>query len=202
MTRIIIAAVLGSIAMFIWTSLAHMALPLGEAGVKELPNESAVLEAMGKNIGSQSGLYVFPGFGLGPNATPEQKSKAMEQMKENLANHPSGILMYHPAGARPLAIGRYLSVEFLTEFIEVLLALLLLRQTRLTTYGSRVGFIFMAGLLAAIATNVSYWNWYGFPGIYTASYIVTQLVGFLSAGLVAAWILKKHQFAGGASQRS
>jgi hypothetical protein len=35
---------------------------------------------------------------------------------------------------------------------------------------------------AAIATNISYWNWYGFPKVYTASYMFIQLVGsFASA---------------------
>ena len=38
-TRIIFAGFLGAIAMFVWTSIAHMALPLGEAGIRELPNE-------------------------------------------------------------------------------------------------------------------------------------------------------------------
>ena len=194
MKRIFLAGLLGGIALFIWTSLAHMVLPLGEAGIGEIPNEAAVLDAMEKNIGQQSSLYIFPGFGLGPDATHEQKSNSMKHMGENLARHPSGILMYHPAGTRPLVMGRYLSIEFLTEFIEVLLALLLLSKTRLTTFGGRVGFIFGAGLLAAIATNISYWNWYGFPAVYTAAYVVTQLVGFLCAGLVAGLVLKKHQF--------
>jgi hypothetical protein len=31
--RIILASVLGGIAMFIWTSTAHMVSPLGEAGI-------------------------------------------------------------------------------------------------------------------------------------------------------------------------
>jgi hypothetical protein len=31
--RILVAGILGGIAMFIWTSIAYMALPLGEAGV-------------------------------------------------------------------------------------------------------------------------------------------------------------------------
>ena len=58
--RIILAGVLGGIAMFIWTSIAHMALPLGEAGVSEIPNEATVLAAMQTSIGQQSGLTSFP----------------------------------------------------------------------------------------------------------------------------------------------
>jgi hypothetical protein len=44
--RSLLAGIVGGIAMFIWTSIAHMALPLGEAGINEIPNESAVFNAM------------------------------------------------------------------------------------------------------------------------------------------------------------
>jgi hypothetical protein len=40
--------------------------------------------------------------------------------------------------------------------------------------------------LAAIASNVSYWNWYGFPYVYTAGYMFIQIIGFLCVGIVAA----------------
>jgi hypothetical protein len=190
MNRIFLAALLGGIAMFIWTSIAHMVLPLGEAGIREIPNETAVLSAMQSNIGEQSGLFIFPGFGLGPNPTHQQQSEAMKQMGENLARHPSGILMYHPAGSRPFMMGRNLSIEFATEFLEALLVVFLLSQTRLTSFGARVGFVTLAGILAAIATNVSYWNWHGFPVVYTASYMFIQVVGFFCIGVVAAFVLK------------
>ena len=41
------------------------------------------------------------------------------------------------------------------------------------------------GVGVAAATNVSYWNWYGFPGTYTVAYAFTGFVGYLCAGLVA-----------------
>ena len=190
MTRIFLAALLGAIAMFIWTSFAHMALPLGEAGVREIPNEAGVISALQSNIAGQAGLYLFPGLGLGANPTHEQKSKAMKNMGATFARHPSGLLMYHPAGSRPLMMARWLSIEFATEFLEALLVVFLLSKTNLTTFGPRVGFITLAGVLAAIATNVSYWNWYGFPAVYTAAYMFIQFVGFVCVGVVAARVLK------------
>jgi hypothetical protein len=48
----------------------------------------------------------------------------------------------------------------------------------------------VAGILSAISTNVSYWNWYGFPVNYTLAYSFTIAVGFIVAGLVAAAIVK------------
>src|SRR6267142_2417847 len=115
-TRIILAGVLGGIAMFIWTSIAHMVLPLGEAGLQEIPNESAVLTAMQSSIGGKSGLYFFPGTGLGPEATKEQKEEAMNQMEAKMAANPSGLLMYHPPG-RVFSLGKGLTIEFLTELL-------------------------------------------------------------------------------------
>lgn len=194
MKRILLAALFGAIAMFLWTSLAHMALPLGEAGIREIPNEPAVLDAMQSNIAENAGLYVFPGFGLGPNPSREAQHEAMKHMEEKLKQHPSGILIYHPAGSRPFVMVRYLLVEFGAEFLEALLAVYLLSLTRLTTFGARAGFVTVAGVLVAIGTNISYWNWYGFPMIYTSAYMFIQVVGFFCMGVVAALVLKKETF--------
>jgi hypothetical protein len=189
--KILLAGVLGGIVMFVWTSIAHTALPLGEAGVNEIPNESAVLSAMQSSIGDKTGLYIFPGLGVGKNATREQKSEAMKQMQQRIAANPSGILMYHPPG-RPFAFGKSLAVEFTIEVLQAILVIWLLAQTRIDSFAGRVGFVLIAGVLAAITTNVSYWNWYGFPGVYTASYIVIELVGFFLVGVTAALLLRKR----------
>ena len=66
--RVVIAGILGGVAMFVWLFVAHEFLPLGEMGVGEIPNEAAVLAAMRSAL-PQGGLYLFPGFGLGPSAT-------------------------------------------------------------------------------------------------------------------------------------
>lgn len=189
-TRVLVAAVLGAVAMFIWTSIAHMALPLGEAGIHEIPNEGDLILAMNSSLRDEEGLYLFPGTGLGPNATRQQKNDAMQQMATKVANGPSGILMYHPK--RPFTFGRWLVIEFVTQLLESILVVLLLAQTRIETFGGRAAFVLVAGILAALATNVSYWNWYGFPAIYIANYMLIEIIGFLCVGIVAALVLRKH----------
>jgi hypothetical protein len=188
--KILFAGILGGIAMFIWTSIAHLMLPLGEAGISEIPNESAVLNAMQSNIGDQTGLYIFPGLGVGKNATRQEKSEAMKHMNEKIAANPSGILMYHAPG-RPFAFGKALGIEFVTELLEAILVVFLLAQTRIASFAGRVGFVLVAGILAAIATNISYWNWYGFPSVYVGSFMLIQIVGFFVVGIVAALVLRK-----------
>lgn len=99
--------------------------------------------------------------------------------------------MYHPPG-RQFAFGKSLAVEFSTEVLQAILVVWLLAQTRIDSFAGRAGFVLIAGFLAAITTNISYWNWYGFPGIYTASYILIEIVGFAIVGVIASVILRKR----------
>ena len=190
-TKIILAGVLGAIAMFVWTAIAHMLLPLGEAGVSEIPKDEDVLAALKSSAGKKSGFYIYPGFGLGPEATHQQRSEAMDKYAAKLEKNPSGFIIYHPAGSRPMNMPKFLSIEFVTELCEGLLAVWLLAQTRIVSFGGRIGFVLAAGIMAAITTNVSYWNWWGFPTVYTVSYIFIQVVGFFLVGVVAALMFRR-----------
>jgi len=180
--RILVAGVLGGIAMFAWASIARMVLPLGELGIRDIPDDAALLSAMHSKLGSASGFYMFPAM-----VREGDRSAAMTAYSQKLAANPSGLLIYHPPGGQTLTPGR-LGTEFLAEVAQALLLAWLLAQTRPGSYGSRLGFIAICGLLAALVTNISYWNWYGFPGSYTAAYMLTQAVGFVAAGLVIAKI--------------
>jgi len=79
-----------------------------------------------------------------------------------------------------------------TEVLEAILVVFLLAQTRIVSFAGRVGFVLVAGILAAITTNVSYWNWYGFPSAYIASYMLIEIVGFFLVGIVAALLLPRR----------
>ncbi len=190
-TRIFLAALLGAVAMFAWTAIAHMALPLGEAGVQNTMDDDALLSAMKTTVKDKDGLYIYPTMGLPAEATHAQRSAAMEKYPETLEKNPSGFFIYHPAGSRPMTMGKFLTVEFITELIEAFIAVWLLAQTRIVTFGGRIGFVVAIGILAAISTNVSYWNWWGFPTVYTASYMFIQFVGFFLVGLVAAIMFRR-----------
>ena len=190
-TRIMLAGLLGAIAMFAWTAIAHMALPLGEAGVENTTNDDALLSELKSTVKNKDGLYIYPTMGLPPDATHAQQSEAMEKYPEKLEKNPSGFFIFHPAGSRPMNMGKFLTVEFITELVEAFLAVWLLAQTRIVSFGGRIGFVTAVGLIAAISTNVSYWNWWGFPTVYTASYMFIQLVGFFLVGIVAAIMFRR-----------
>ena len=176
--------------MFIWSFIAHDLLPLGEIGMREFKNESAMLDALKTNLGDARGLYHFPGHRADPNATRQEKSDAMKRAMEKAASGPSGLLIYHPS--REFTFGKLLGIEFATELLEAILVVFLLTQTRTESFAGRVGFVFLAGILAAITTNIPYWNWYGFPSRYTAAYMSIEIIGFLCVGLIAALLLRNR----------
>jgi hypothetical protein len=186
MFRKLIAGILGGIVYFAWSTLAHTMLPLGEMGVREMPNEEAVVTAMQGLPGH--GLYLFPGTGLPANATRAQKNAVMDQHFQKVATSPSGLLVYHPT--RPVSFPRMMGTEAATNILQLLLVAFLLGQASLSSFSARWGFVTVAGILAGISTNVSYWNWYGFPTTYTLAYAFTVVAGFVIAGLVVAAIVR------------
>jgi len=187
--RVVIGGILGGLTMFVWLLVAHEFLPLGELGVREIPNEAPVLSAMQSSI-PQAGLYLFPGMGLGPNPTMQQRNAAMPAYMKKYEQSPHGFLVYHPASG-PYNFGAALAREGSLNLLEGLLAAWLLSYAAAgRAYSARAGFVVILGALAAITTNGEYWNWYEFPGNYVAGYMVTQIIGFTLVGLVVAAFVK------------
>jgi hypothetical protein len=182
--RILLAGVLGGVGMFVWSSIAHMALPLGDAGIQEISNEQTLLGPMRATLGEKPGMFLFPAMSRGANQKPD-----MQEYDRKLAANPSGILIYHPPGAKGISAGMLIT-EFLTEVFEALVAAFLLAQCRLRSFVARWAFVVAIGVIAATATNIPYWNWYGFPGAYTAAYMTIQIAGFAVVGAIAAAVLK------------
>jgi hypothetical protein len=178
--RIIIAGVLGGIAMYIWATIAHVATPLASMGLQPVPNEAAVLAAMHKNLGDKPGLYFLP-FSTGHD------QKAMAEQEAKLKVEPAALVAYRPPGAGGMA-PRQLITEFALEVVESLLAAAVLAAVA-GGFGRRLGIAAAIGLIAGMATNLSYWNWYGFSLDYSLANAFTEWVKFLVAGAVIAWVL-------------
>lgn len=189
--RVVIGGILGGLTMFVWLFVAHDFLPLGELGVQEIANDGPVLTAMQAAI-PQAGLYLFPGMGLGPNPTMQQRNAAMPAYMKKYEQSPHGILVYHPASGA-FNFGAALTREGAINLLEGLLAAWLLSLAVAGKgYSARTGFVVILGVLASVTTNLEYWNWYDFPGNYVAGYMLTQIIGFTLVGLVVAAFVKSE----------
>src|SRR5262249_53899976 len=159
--RILVAALLGGVAMFAWESIAHMALPLGEAGIQPVPNEPAFLTAVKDNV-KDAGFYFFPAPEERPGMTSAQKQEAMNKAQERWRTGPAGIMIAHPAG-KPATLPGMLLTQFAADFVIMLIAAMLLAQVMTKRFGGRVLFVTAMGLLPTLGVEVPQWNWYGFP---------------------------------------
>jgi hypothetical protein len=188
MKRILLAALLGGLAAFVWSSISHMVLPLGEAGVRTLPNEEAVLADLRGSL-PEAGLYIFPLMGNPSEATAEEQARWAEKYRTG----PAGILVYRPVGGE-FNFPRLLSVELLTNILAALIAALLLARMA-GSYLQRVLIVAALGLFAWFSISISYWNWYNFPTSFILAEGLDQFLGWLVAGLVIAKITPSPRYA-------
>jgi hypothetical protein len=175
--RVLMAGILGGIAMYVWASVAHLT-PLGAVGVRPVPNEAVALATLKLDLGEARGVYVFPGMTAG---------------KGGPTTGATGLIVYSPHA--PLTLSpRQLGVELGLEIVE---SLLLAAAAALVAggFGARLGLAVLVGVIAAITTNLSYWNWYGFTLDYTAATGFTELMKYVIAGLVIALVLGRRRAA-------
>lgn len=185
--RILIAALLGAIAMFVWTSIAHIATPLGTTGFSQIPNETVVMDAM-KGAMTGPGLYFYPWF---DQKDPDAMSKSARLQK----TEPHGLLIYNPPGVNVDGdMTGQLIKEFAKQFVEALIAAWIVSMIA-GGFGLRWSAVIGIYIATSIATNVSYWNWYHFPLDYTLAQIIVELVSGIVAGAAIAWWLGRSRSA-------
>jgi hypothetical protein len=175
--RIVVAGVLGGIAVFVWGVISHMVLPIGEMGVATLPEQEATLQYLGEHV-PEHHMYVFPYF------------EDPAQLTEAYTRYPHGILVLTPPGA-PFSFPRLLVMEALSNVVGALLVAFLMAAAAaaLGGWGKRVAFGATLGAFASLAIDLSYWNWYGFPGVTFAGAFVDSVIAWTIAALVIGWWL-------------
>ncbi|MGH6870018.1 MAG: hypothetical protein ACREHE_00800 [Rhizomicrobium sp.] len=182
--RILIAGLLGAVAMFLWTFIAHMVTPLGSIGISQIPNEAQVMGDVQSGI-TRPGFYLFPW--VDPN-----DPQMMEKSETLTKLHGTGYLAYTPPGMGTMEASNMspqLIIEFLKQFVQTTVAALLVSMMLGLSFMGRVGAVTLTGVIAGIATNVSYWNWYGFPLDYTVAQLFIEVVSAFASGLAIAWWL-------------
>ena len=187
--RILLAGLLGGLAMFLWESVAHMALPLGDAGIRPLDNEQAMTAAVQQNI-KEPGFYFFPAPENRPGMTREQQHQAMQAAMDKMKTGPSGIMIVTPGGVDPLTPSQF-ATQFGCDALAMLLAAFLLAHAAAhASFRRRAMFVGVLGLIPSLATEIPYWNWYHFPAAYIGAQCIVHLVGFVVGGLVVAWLIR------------
>jgi hypothetical protein len=185
MVRIVLAAILGGILMFAWGALSHTLLPFAHDALQPLPDEPAVRSALAAGV-PQAGTYYFPWLD-----EANADAAARTAWEREVANGPSGLLVYRPAGGEVMS-PRQLVQEFASNVLAALLGALLLVQLP-GGYVRRVAAALGIGVAAWLSISVSQWTWYGFGTGFLLGDLVDQAGGWLLAGLGMAALLKPRR---------
>jgi hypothetical protein len=186
--RILLAGLLGGLALYAWETVAHLALPLGEAGVRALPNEAPVLDGLKRNIPA-AGFYFFPAPPPTVGMTAQQRRQAQQTAADRMRHGPSGIMVVHPDGIDMIS-PRQLVTQFGSDVFAMLVAAVLIAYVPGAGFGTRLFLVALTGLFPVLRSGVAYWNWYGFPTAYLLAQATIHVVGALAGGLVLAALVK------------
>ena len=183
MVKVIAGGLAAGIVVFFWGAIAHVVLPIGSMGIRQIPNEDSVIGAI-RNTIQEPGFYFFPGMDMS-RAPSESEQQAWDA---KLKQGPAGVLIIQPQGGEAMS-PRQLWTEVATDIVAALLAALLLSQVR-GSYWGRVAFVTLLGIFGFVTISVPYWNWYAFPTDFTTAEAIDQILGWFLAGLVLAAIVR------------
>jgi hypothetical protein len=183
MVKVIAGGLAAGIVVFCWGAIAHLVLPIGNMGIRQIPNEDSVIGTI-RNAIQEPGFYFFPGMDMSRAPSESEQQAWNAKLKQG----PAGVLIIQPQGGEPMS-PRQLGTEVATDIVAAILAALLLSQAR-GNYWGRVAFVALLGIFGFVTISVPYWNWYAFPTDFTTAEAVDQVVGWFLAGLVLAAIVR------------
>jgi hypothetical protein len=180
MKRTLLAGLLGGLALFGWSFVAHLP-PIGTAGERAVSPEQGdvVLNAMTSAMPDRA-IYVLPGLEADQHTWLAKFERG-----------PAAVVAYNPHPADQVLPGgpfvTWMLIEFVTALIDGLLgATLAARLAGTLGYWPRVFVVASVGLIATIDIDVSYWNWYAFPTSFLLAQFFDHVGGWFMAGLVMA----------------
>jgi hypothetical protein len=176
--QLLLGTILGAIVLFLWSFIAFTFIPWPGEPLKTFTNEAAVEQAIVGNA-SGSGNYALPNPHK-PGLTSEQEQAAAEKMMRG----PMMFLAVRLEPMRPFPM--LLICQFLTHLVLALIATFLLLQTSGLTYGKRVVFVALCGLLIFAGGKVDEWVWWSFSSAYLAMEFGAIVIGWILAALVIA----------------
>ncbi len=201
--RLIIAAVVGTVIVFIWGVVSWTMLDLWSEQIRDLPGEDATISEIAKDVPG-TGAYVFPARPeVSDSASKDERAEAEQAWLERVRTGPSGVLLVHPGGYEPKPSGMFirgLLLEFAGSF---LLAVLLGIAGRAGAgYGGRLAIGIAALAFAVVGGVLVPGNFMVHPAGWTRAMAGDLILGWGLALVVMAAIVRTPKKRGGRYARS
>lgn len=186
MKKVLLPGILGGIAVFVWSFISHMVLPIGEMGVKAVTaNDDVIISAMKSNM-TEPGLYMLPGVDM-KTATAEQQAAWQAKWQAG----PTAVVAYKPTGGEAMSPGQLIR-QLLFAILCGLIAAFIISAT-MASLVNRALMVMLMGVFSWLTVNVPQWNWYGFPVSFTIGQGLDHLIGWLIGGFAIAWMIGRAE---------
>ncbi|MBS0619930.1 MAG: hypothetical protein JSS61_00520 [Verrucomicrobia bacterium] len=184
--KLIKAALLGGVVVFIWSVISWVALPLHRVTVKKFTNEDQVAEAIRNNT-PESGIYVLPNT-WAYNASTSKKE--MESGRRMLEKGPVMFASISNEGMGKITPAPFI-ISLITQIIGAAIISWILLHCKPMTYMKQVAFVTLFGLGVALLGHLPNWNWWGFSFAFVFSFFIELVIGWFLAGLAIAQMLRR-----------
>lgn len=187
MVRILLAGIAGGVIAFVCGAVEHMVFNWQDRAFRDLPNETALMEFLKKEV-PEAGIYSFPDM---PANTPnDQWDKAYADLNERYKKGPNGILLIGPTGQDMMG-PKQLLLEGLSVFLVALIAAWIVASLAADAdYIKRWSVVLMIGIAAWLSISVSHGIWYRFPDAFVRDEFLCAIFEWGVAGLAIAAIAK------------
>jgi hypothetical protein len=184
MKKMLIAAVVGGLLLFVWGFVAHKLLMLSEKRFAVLPPaaEKGVISALKDGL-KEPGLYFFPGMDNWP--TPSDADEKTWEAKDK--SGPSGVIVARPVGDGMDSFPMMLVHQLILDIVcGLVMTIVLMHVAKSMGFLRRAGIGALLGAYGAVYIEGSNHIFYHFPSGYFSVQVVSAAVGALIAGIGVA----------------
>ena len=175
MGKLLLGSVIAAAAMFAWGFVFWVVAGVPQDTLKSVPDAPAAQAAL-KSVFPESGAYFIPDESL-----PQDEFVRLHEAG------PRAFIHYNAEGAPAMAPATLLS-GFLLNWVTCFLLGWLLLQTNTPGYLSRVFFLTVAGVTAALFIEYGAVIWFYANRPFQLVNMLSNSVSWLVAGLVLAWM--------------
>lgn len=178
MTKLTFGTLLATVVLFFWGAIFWMS-PLPYTWLEKTADDGLAGQALLSHF-PRTGTYVIPG--------PHNPEATLQKL------HEAGplVMVHLVKEGRPMMAGSTFALGFLQELVVVMLVggLLHLARNALTTYVARVRFVTVAGMAAAVFSELGAPIWWNHPWPLHLVSAVYAVVGWFLVGLVLAAFIR------------
>ena len=199
MSKILLAALLGSLLCVLWTATSWLALPWHDAALRDFHDESAVAAALKNNAADElqrrresSGVFLLPRNALlGTAALPPTET---DVMRATSTRKPVDNAMFAFVVVRPGAFHFNVIMALVWTFVRSLAACfilaLMLSWTMRLDYLQRLVFCVLGGVFSSLVADAPLMVWLQMPLRYSITNFADHLCEWSLVGLAIAGMVE------------